>query len=172
MNRRLYFVLPDVNISRVVENELLVEKIDIQHMHFLAKRGTDLMDLPEATSNEKTDIIHGIQVGLCSGALAGGILGLIVYLIQDFIGMQLPIGIVLLFFVLGGLCGVWISGFLIGSSTPNYKLKEFEDAMEEGHILMMVDVPVERVEEVRKVVKQHHPEAEDHGIEPIMPAFP
>ena len=172
MNRRMYFILPDVDISRKVENDLLLARIDEKHMHFLGKRGTDLMDLPEATSIEKTDMLHGIQVGMFSGALSGAVLGLIVYALQDFIGMKFQLGIVLLFFILGGIFGVWISGFLIGSSTPNVKLKEFEQSMDDGHILMMVDVPVERVDEIRKIVKLHHPEAEDHGIEPTMPAFP
>ncbi len=130
------------------------------------------MDLPEATSIGKTDIIHGIQVGIFSGALGGAILGLILYAMQDLIGMKLQLGIILLFFLLGGVCGIWISGFLIGSSTPNAKIKEFEQSMNEGHILMMIDVPVERVDEIRKIVKLHNPEAEDHGVEPTIPAFP
>jgi hypothetical protein len=36
----------------------------------------------------------------------------------------------------------------------------------------MIDVPVERVDEIRKIVKSHHPEAEDHGQEALIPAFP
>ncbi len=172
MNRRLYFILPDVDTSRKVVNDLLLARIDEQHMHFLGKRGTDLLDLPEASSNEKTDIVHGVQVGIFSGALGGAILGIIIYVMQDFIGMKMQPGIVLLFFLLGGVCGIWIGGFLIGSSTPNIKIKEFEQSMNEGHILMMVDIPVERVDDVSKIVKLHHPEAEDHGVEPTIPAFP
>jgi hypothetical protein len=172
MNRRLYFVLPDVETSRKVENDLLLARIDEQHMHFLGKRGTELMDLPEATSEQKTDLYHGITVGLFSGALTGAFIGIIIYLLQDFIGMQIQMGIILLFFLLGGVFGVWISGFLIGSSTPNVKLKEFQHSMDEGHILLMIDAPKERVDEVREIVLQHHPEAEDHGIEPIKPVFP
>ena len=36
----------------------------------------------------------------------------------------------------------------------------------------MIDVPVERVDEIREIVKSHHPEAEDHGVEVMIPAFP
>ena len=172
MNRRLYFILPNVEISRKVEDELLLARIDEQHMYFLGKRGTELQDLPEATSEQKTDLFHGIQVGLFAGALTGAVIGLIIYFLQGFIGMQIQLGIVLLFFLLGGVFGVWVSGFLIGSSTPNVKLKEFQHSMDEGHILLMIDAPKERVDEIRQIVLQHHPEAEDHGIEPIKPAFP
>lgn len=171
MNRRLYFVLPDVAISRQIEHDLLLARISDDHMHFLGKRNTDLMDLPEATTAEKTDLVHGSFIGLVSGALCGGLIGLVLYLLRDYI-IEVNMGIILLFFVLGGVFGVWVSGMLIGTSTPNVKLKEFEKDIEAGHILLMVDVPVERVDEIRKIVLTHHPEAEDHGKDPFIPAFP
>ena len=172
MNRRLYFVLPDVDISLQVERDLLLARVNDNLMHFMSKRGTNLKDLPEATSLQKSDVMHGIIVGMFSGALGGAAVGAIIYMLRDFIGMQIMPGIILLFFLMGGVLGVWIGGFLIGSSTPNVALREFEHTMDEGHVLLMIDVPVERVEEIRKIVKRHHPEAEDHGREAIIPAFP
>ena len=172
MNRRLYFVLPDVDIALQVERDLLLARVNDNHMHFMGKRGTNMKDLPEATALQKSDVIHGIQVGMFSGALGGATVGTIIYMLRDFIGMQIMPGIILLFFLIGSVLGVWISGFLIGSSTPNAALREFEHSMDEGHVLLMLDVPVERVDEIRRIVKQHHPEAEDHGQEPIIPAFP
>ncbi|MGH8120826.1 MAG: DUF1269 domain-containing protein [Gammaproteobacteria bacterium] len=171
MNRRLYFVLPDVTVSRQIEHDLLLARISDEHMHFLAKRDTDLMDLPEATTAEKTDLVHGSFIGLVSGAMFGGLFGLVLYLFRNYITQVEP-GIILLFFLLGGVFGVWVSGMLIGTSTPNIKLKEFEKAIQAGRILLMVDVPVQRVDEIRKIVLTHHPEAEDHGKDPFIPAFP
>lgn len=171
MNRRLYFVLPDVETSTRVEKDLLLARISDEHMHFLGKRGTDLGDLPEATTAQKTDLLHGLMVGLMSGGAAGAVIGFILYFLRDYI-FPMELGVVLLFFLLGGVFGAWVSGILIGSSTPNTKLEEFEQTLQEGHILLMVDVPVERVDEIRKLVLSHHPEAEDHGRDPTMPAFP
>jgi hypothetical protein len=37
---------------------------------------------------------------------------------------------------------------------------------------MMVDVPRRRVEEIERVVRSHHPEAECEGTEPTIPPFP
>jgi len=34
MNRRLYFILPDVEISRKVEDDLLLARISEHEMHF------------------------------------------------------------------------------------------------------------------------------------------
>lgn len=89
MNRRLYFVLPDVDTSLQVERELLLAKICDHHMHFIGKRGTNLKDLPEATALQKSDIKHGIQVGLFSGALGGAAIGMLIYMLRDYIGMQI-----------------------------------------------------------------------------------
>ena len=44
--------------------------------------------------------------------------------------------------------------------------------MEEGHILLMVDVAKDRVDEIRRIVRQHFPEAEDYGEDHTIPAFP
>ena len=115
MNRRLYFVLPNVEISRKVKDDLLLARITEHQMHFLGKRGTDMQDLPEASQAQKTDIIHGFQVGLFAGALGGAIMGVIAYLMRDIIGMQLQLGIVLLLFLIGGVSGAFISGLFIGN---------------------------------------------------------
>ncbi len=172
MNRRLYFILPDVEISRKVEDDLLLARISVHEMHFLAKRGTDLHDLPEASQIQKTDIVHGFQVGMFSGAIGGAIMGLVIYLLRDLIGMQLEVGIILVLFLVGGIYGGLTSGLFIGSSTPNVKLKRFQQSMEEGHILLMVDVAKDRVDEIRSIVHQHFPEAEDYGEDHTIPAFP
>lgn len=172
MNRRLYFILPDVEISRKVEDDLLLARISEQQMHFLGKRGTNMQDLPEASQVQKTDIVHGFQVGMFTGALTGAIMGLTAYLMRDIIGMQMEVGIVLVLFLVGGVYGAFISGLLIGSSTPNVKLKKFQHSMDEGHILLMVDVAKDRVDEIRKIVHQHFPEAEDYGEDHTIPAFP
>ena len=39
-------------------------------------------------------------------------------------------------------------------------------------ILLMLDVPVSRYEEIRAIIARTHPEAADRGNEPTVPAFP
>ena len=64
MRNRLYFVLPDVASASEIEKELLLAHVEDRHMHFLAKRGTDLKGLPEASVTQKTDLMHGMGIGL------------------------------------------------------------------------------------------------------------
>ena len=71
MRRRLYFLLPDVESARRTADDLLLARVEDRHMHFLARRGTDLAELHEAGYLIKTDFLHGAGVGLGLGAQAG-----------------------------------------------------------------------------------------------------
>jgi len=170
MRRRMYFLLPDLKSAKKVEEDLLLARIEERHMHFLAKRGVDLGDLPEASVAQKTDFVHGLQVGLIAGGGIGLVIGIVaLFMLQA--SLMVSLGIFLGLFFLGAVFGVFASG-LVASSAPNTMLRPFDRALEEGHILLMADVPKERVEEIAEIIKKTHPEAEGHGVEPTIPAFP
>jgi hypothetical protein len=61
---------------------------------------------------------------------------------------------------------------MVASSIPNSRLKTFESGIEAGRLLMMVDVPATRVDEIRKLVASRHPELGGAISEPTIPAFP
>ena len=71
----------------------------------------------------------------------------------------------------GAGIGAWISG-MIGMDVPNTQIEKFEGAIEKGEVLMMVDIPKSRVEEIEALIQQHHPDADMGGTEPHIPAFP
>ena len=170
MLRRLYFLLPDVETARQVERELLLARIDDRRLHFMAKDGVDLGDLPEASVAQKSDYVHGMGVGLIAGACTGGLMGLLSAGL--YFGFA-PTGIAVagLLVITGAAFGVWMAG-MVGASVPNTRLTAFTEPLDRGQILLMVDVPLHRIDEVKALIKQHHPDAEDHGLEPSVPAFP
>lgn len=172
MDRRLYFVLPDLATAQAVERDLLLARVEERRMHFVARRGTYLADLPEATLGQKSDIRHGVFVGLVSGLLVGGAIGLLLYLRPELVGIAVHPGLIVVLAAFGAVFGIATSGFLIGSSTPNVHLKEFERDFARGRIVLMLDLPRERVDDVRELIRAHFPAAEDHGIDATMPAFP
>jgi hypothetical protein len=49
MRRRLYFLVPNIDIATKVVDELLLARIEDRHIHVIAKRGTPLGELPEAS---------------------------------------------------------------------------------------------------------------------------
>ena len=59
-------------------DDLLLARIEERHIHFLGRRGTAMDGLHEANHLQKSDLVHGAQVGLALGALLGVILGAVV----------------------------------------------------------------------------------------------
>ena len=170
MRRRLYFVLPDVESARSMLNEMLLARIECRHVHFLSKRGTLPDDLPEATVLQKTDIVHGAQMGVAIGAIVGAAAGGLLVLFPP-TGVTLKLITVLVIALGGAVFGAWASS-MVASSVPNSRLKAFAREMEAGKVLMMVDVPMRRVSEICELVARRHPEALSGGFEPTIPAFP
>jgi hypothetical protein len=170
MLRRLYWLLPDVDSARRTADDLLLARIEHRHMHFLARRGTDLGALHEASVLQKTDVRHAAGRGLFLGGLLGAVAA---WLLTQFPieGLHFEHGGVLLMIAFGAIFGVFAST-LVGSSVPNSKLTKFTDEIERGKVLLMVDVPSTRVEEIQTLLGQRHPEADNRGIEPTVPAFP
>jgi hypothetical protein len=170
MRLRMYLTLPDVASARQLANDLLLARIEDRHMHFLASRGTDLAELHEASYLQKTDAVHGAFTGLVIGGVVGVLVGLLlVYFPPGGVSIQLVA--VLIAAIVGSGLGVWIAG-MMGLQVPNTQLSAFEEDLQEGRILLMLDVPAPRYDEIRQVISRSHPEAVDRGNEPMVPAFP
>lgn len=170
MRRRLYFTLPDVDCARKMMDEMLLARIEERRVHFLARRGTLPADLPEATVLQKTDVVHGAQLGVAIGGVAGTFGGLLVVVFPP-AGVPLQLVTVLIAALLGAVLGAWVSS-MAASAVPNSKLKAFHADIEQGKVLMMVDVPMRRAQEISELVARRHPEAVSGGFEPTIPAFP
>lgn len=168
--KRIYFIVPDRDMARAIVNELLVARVEERHIHILAKRGTDLQELPEASILQKSDFVPAVQRGLALGGAVGTLAGLVGIAVAPAAAV-IAGGVILASSLAGAGVGAWISG-MVGLNVGNTRHKQFEDAIEHGALLMMIDVPVSRVEEVEDLIKSHHPEAELEGTEPRIPAFP
>ncbi|UCE90242.1 MAG: ammonium transporter [Pseudomonadota bacterium] len=168
--RRLYFLLPNIETTRTVVDELLLARIEERHIHAIAKEGTPMGDLPEATLAQKSDVVPALERGIAVGGATGVLAGLVAVTFPP-AGIALGGGALLAIALAGSGFGA-IMSTMIGVSVPNSRLKQFEDAVNKGEVLMLVDVPKARVDEIEKMVKQHHPDADIEGTEPTIPAFP
>ena len=61
---------------------------------------------------------------------------------------------------------------MAAAAMPNSRLRQFQDEIARGKILLLVDVPFTRVEEIRALISLRHPEAVSGGQETRFPAFP
>ena len=170
--RRLYFLIPDVDSAKTIVDELLLARVEERHMHIAAADHHALTEanLPEANLLQESDFIPAVERGLAIGGATGILAGIAAVALPG-VGLVLGGGAILGIGLAGAGVGAWLSS-MIGISVPSSRLTEFEDAIKEGSLLMMVDVPKTRVEEITDLIKQHHPEAEIEGTEPVIPAFP
>ncbi len=167
--KRIYFLIPNIEITKNIVDDLLLARVNESHIHVLAKRNTPLDDLPAANFLQKSDFIPALAQGTLVGGLVGIVFGIIaVGLLGSF---KINGILVLVSALLGAGFGAWVSS-MVGSSIGSRRLKQFAQAIESGDFLMMVDVPSQRVEGVEKLVKEKHPRAVYEGLEPNMQAFP
>jgi hypothetical protein len=170
MKLRMYVTLPDLASAKKLADDLLLARVEDRNMHFLARRGTDLGDLHEASFLQKTDTVHGAFVGMVLGGAMGVVIGLALVHFPPG-GMSLQLVAVLVAALVGAGLGMWVAAML-GLQVPNSRLRNFEEDIGAGKILLMLDVPAGRYEEVRRIIARTHPEAVDRGSEPTVPAFP
>jgi len=171
VRRRIYWLLPDLASANRTMDDLLLARIPEQHIHFVAREGTDMTGLHAANVLQTSDVVRAAESGLVIGGAAGAVLGVLVALYFPLFGTSPEWGMVAVLSILGALFGAWASS-MIGISTPSNRLKRFEPAIEQGQIVMMVDVPRSRVEEIEARLLALHPEAHLEGVEPNIPAFP
>ncbi len=166
MRHRLYYFLPDIESARRSFDDMLLARIEQRHVRFISGGAPLPPDMPEASFLLKTDVLHGAAAGMIVGAILGMAFGalLIVY-------YELGEATVLVTTLLGILFGGWASS-MAAAAIPNSRLKAFYPDLEKGRILMIVDVPARRIEEIEKMLAARHPEMKFGGEEPHVPVFP
>ena len=169
MRRRLYFMLPDVPSARAMLDELLLARIEERYIHFMAKDSLP-NDMPEASFFQKTDLIHGMEVGMVVGAATGLLAGGLLLLFPPE-GLEMRT-IALLVAAFGGAAfGTWVSG-MAAAAIPNSRLRPFAAEIEAGKVLLIVDVPLHKVAATEEMIASRHPAYRFGGVEPHIPAFP
>ncbi len=168
--RRLYFLVPRLDLARVIVDELLLARVEERHLHLIARHDQELEDLPQASMLQRTDLIPALEKGLAIGGATGAIAGLVAVTVPP-AGLILGGGAVLGIALAGAGVGAWAAS-MIGAGAPNSQLRRFEQAIDQGQILMLVDVPKRRVAEIEALIRSHHPDVTIGGTEPTIPAFP
>ena len=166
MNRRLYFLIPDRAHALSVVDELAREGVSTGNIHTLGDRGTQLDGLPTASLRQTNDAAGHLEDFLWNANLLSFVVALGIFIV-----LLVTTGWNLWLLV---PAAIMMANFLTGlrfARLPNTHLDEFRDAMAHGEILLMVDVPEQRVADIEDQVHHHHPEATVGGVCWGSPAF-
>jgi hypothetical protein len=162
--RRLYFLLPDRGSCQAVIEILKGDGVAESQMHVVASLDTPLDGLPEATVWQKTELAHGIEIGLGLGGVAG-LLGGVFAVTFPPAGLVLGGGALLGGALAGAGFGAVISALMKGHE-HNHKLHGFQREIEEGKILLMIDIPRLRVDEIQQLILDQQPELQIEVAKP------
>ncbi|NTX31263.1 DUF1269 domain-containing protein [Burkholderia pyrrocinia] len=168
--RRIYFLLPTPQSAQSIVDELLLLHVEWRHIHFIANHSVVHDGLQEATLTQRSDLLPSLARGTVVGCATGVLLGLIAL---AFPPAGLPIaGAGFVTITLSGAgFGAWAAS-MIGVNVPSTRLKRFEEGIERGELLMILDIPKDRVHEIEHLIELHHAEAHLEGEDPTIPAFP
>ena len=156
--KHLYFLLPDLASTRALVDELTATGIAREQLHVIANHFTELDGLPEADARQKSEFTHGIEMGLGAGGAAGLLGGLLAVTFPP-AGLVLGGGAILAATLVGAGVGAVVYG-LVAQDIPNHEVEAFEEAIIEGKLLMIVDIPKTREDELVALINDHHPEVE------------
>ncbi|MGU7769080.1 DUF1269 domain-containing protein [Burkholderia sp. MR1-5-21] len=168
--RRVYFLLPTPQCAQSIVTELLVQRVEWRHIHVIANHNIVLDGLPGATLAQRSDLLPSLARGTAVGCATGMLVALIALVFPP-AGLPIAGGAVVTITLSGAGFGAWAAS-MIGVDVPNTRLKRFEEGIGRGELLMMIDIPKDRVHEIESLITQHHVDAHLEGEDPTVPAFP
>lgn len=158
MFRRLHFLLPNAKLAQNVVNELLSLGINSQQIHTYAEHNQPIESLRPATENQSHDKAQKIEniIWLGNLILFGVFLSLfIVSIISSYYLFSLAcLGVMLISFA---------SGNFFARHIPHVHFNQFKDALSHNELLMMIDIPDDKVDEIESSIHRHHPAAIEGG---------
>ena len=163
--KRIYFLAPDVSHASQLVEFFRDQGINDEQLHLVADESVELGDLPEADALENSDIYPAIKRGTAAGGSAGLLAGIAAVTTG---GLALGGAAVLGLTAAGAGFGAWVSG-MIGAGLSDQEARDNEQAIRQGSVLMMVDLPSEKVDLAREKVRTVCPEAEVREAEVSVP---
>ncbi|WP_236551432.1 DUF1269 domain-containing protein [Billgrantia tianxiuensis] len=141
--QRLYFLTPDLNTTINIAHELTDLGLSKKEVHVTGREWLKLEEngVNSASLLQTSDVAHAAVRGLLFGFPLGCVLGVVVYYVlgEDFTTAGIAT-LIIAMGIFGGLFGVWTST-MVGVSVHDVKVDKYEEEIEHGAYLMMVDVP-------------------------------
>jgi len=153
--RSLYFLFHDERSVRSAIEEL--EKtmgLEDYQLHAIVNEGHNLMELPGATVRKKSPAAIRTEKGLWYLTIAVFTVALIALVLTLLAASWFLAALFALLVV-----AAQASGYLFGNRVPNAQLDRFRTGLEQGDIVLQVDVPRKDVAAVKAFVSGRYPQA-------------
>jgi hypothetical protein len=158
MLRRLFFILPDESHALAVLRDIEAAGIEHRHIHAIPGKGVTLTQLPVATIRQQHDTVWRLEQTFWFTNLVVFMLAFAGFLWAFYVMHLTGIIAALIVMILTLFGGIWFA-----IKVPDTHLAECRQALAHGEIVLLVDVPKRRVEEIGDIVEHRHPEATRGG---------
>lgn len=160
MSSKLIFTVSSVKVCEQVVEALRLEGVEEESISVLGNASHDLSDLPDGGTLEN-DILPAVQRGAVIGGTAGLLAGLGALTIAP--GLVIA-GAAVALATAGGASVGALGSALIGTSVPNSRLREYQEAVERGELLLVVDVEQSDHENLQVKLLDQFPDIEFEGV--------
>jgi uncharacterized membrane protein len=155
---RVYFLINGLDNTGIIIDEFHKEQIDRKCIRVV---GHDLkalakINLIQASVLDTTALIPSLIRGTIIGLILGCICGLIT-LRSPLVGNLGYLSVIGLSFF-GAAAGAWISS-MIGISIPSEVIEKFQDSLQNGNFLLIVDLPDDKQEKLLARIQENHPDS-------------
>ena len=145
--RRVYSTL-DVDSAQRALQAARQHGVENDDLSLIARADIELEQIPDDRKEARTDMLPAVARGALGGGAAGLLAGLVAIAVP-------PLGITLAgagaLTVAGALVGSWSSA-LVGSTVPDPVRRAFEDEIENGRILLVVDAEPDLLESAETAI--------------------
>jgi hypothetical protein len=135
--KRYIYAFDSIEPARAAVTRLRQAGVDEKCISLIAKSDIQMEKIPDRYLDASTDFIPAVERGIAIGGASGLVAGLIGMVIPPF-GIALGGGALLAFAAGGALIGAWSSA-LAGAGVPDNIRRQFEQEINNGHILLVVD---------------------------------
>jgi hypothetical protein len=166
MSSKLVFTVPDTAGALAVVNSLKDQGLTESEISVIGNDSQKLDAIPDAG-----EFSNDVKPAAKRGAAFGGATGLLAGVSAALALPGLAIGgAALALATAGGATFGVLASALIGSSVPNSQVREYEDAIGRGELLIVVEVDDDRAGDVARHLHTKFPELELKGeIDPVPP---
>jgi len=140
---KLLFLAPDLDVAKAVVADLRAEGFTEDDLGVLANEKTPMEDLSPADPEDQSDVLPAFGRGVVAGGATGLVAGLAALAFPP-LGLVAGGAALVATTTLGGASFGAFASALLGTSVDNSQLREFEEELAKGSLLIIVDTEEER----------------------------
>jgi len=167
---KLLFLAPDLDVAKAVVADLRAEGFTEDDIGVLANEKTPMEDLSPADPEDQSDVLPAFGRGVVAGGATGLVAGLAALAFPP-LGLVAGGAALVATTTLGGASFGAFASALLGTSVDNSQLREFEEELAKGSLLIIVDTEEERSSALRDKLAAAHDTLVFAGEKGLPPAI-